>query len=223
VITGASVGDAVFPLLYKEARGWPAIVGILARADAGSYADLLPAFALDGGATVTVPNAFAIVCDDSATRRLGLDYLPAQVGNQAIYPRFGGANFGLAISFCSAWPPTRVAPVENLETRNPIVLIGNDFDPATPMAWSRNMATALGAKATLVRYKGGGHTVYLHGSACIDGAIDAYFRDLTVPPNGLTCPAQPLSFASSHGAAGVTMADILSQVMPKLPRLPHRR
>jgi hypothetical protein len=218
VITGASVRDIVFALLYLEQRGWPLIVSILASADAGDYRSL-PVSPIDGGSTLTLPNSFAIACDDSTTRRLGLDYLPAQTGNDALYPRFGGRNFGLEITGCSSWPEAHATPVKNLETRNPIVLIGNDFDNATPMAWSRNMATALGPKARLVRYQGGGHTIYGSifggGSACINDAVESYLRDLTVPPKGLTCPAQPLSFAAAPRAASVTtMAELLRQVTP---------
>ena len=222
VITGASITQLVFPLLYQEAFGWPAIVQALARVDAGDYSPL-PPLPLDPGSTATLPSTYAITCDDSATRRLGLDYLPAQTGNEAIYPRFGGVNFGVAITACSAWPQTRVAPVKNLETRNPIVLIGNDFDPATPMAWSRQMATALGPKATLVRYQGGGHTIYGSvfggGSACINDAVESYLRDLAVPARGATCPAQPLTFAATRRAvATTTMAEVLRRVTPKAPR-----
>jgi pimeloyl-ACP methyl ester carboxylesterase len=226
VITGESVRQVVFSLLYQEVFGWPAIVGILSRVDAGEVAGL-PAIPVDGGSTVTLPNAFAIVCDDSTTRRPGLDYLPAQTGNQAVYPRFGGANVGLGIAACSGWPRTRVAALKNLRTRNPVVLIGNDFDPSTPQTWSRNMAAALGSNATLVRYQGGGHTIYGSGSACIDDAIEGYFRDPTAPLVGLTCPAQALAFASPATSARATsatrMSEILPKVIPQVPTLPRRR
>lgn len=225
VITGASVTSAVFALLTAEAHGWPAIVRTLALADAGDYS-ALPPVPVAGGSTVTEPNSLAIICDDSATRRLGLDYLPAQTGNAELYPRFGGVNFGLEITACSSWPQARATPLKPLETRNPIVLIGNDFDPRTPMAWNRNMATALGPKATLVRYQGGGHTIYGSifggGSACINDAVESYLRDLTAPPHGLTCPAQPLTFATAQRAeSATTMAEILPQVAPA-PTLPVR-
>jgi len=221
-ITGQSVISLVFPALYAEVSGWPFIVRVLAHADAGDTSDL-PAIA-PLGPTLTLPSGFAVICDDAATRRFGLDYLPAQTGNNEIYPRFGGVNFGLAVTTCSAWPRTRVTPIKNLETRNKVVLIGNDFDPATPMMWSRNMASALGEKAALIRYQGGGHTIYGSGSACIDGAVEAYFRDLTVPASGLTCPAQQLSFSPGlrAAAAAPTVAEILPRVAPKPTRLPRR-
>jgi pimeloyl-ACP methyl ester carboxylesterase len=222
VITGASVTNLVFPLLYNERLGWPAIIGVLASADAGDYA-ALPPLPAEPSPFLTLPSTFAILCNDSTTRRLALDYLPAQTAGRASFPRFGGVNLGLEITACSTWPRTRVTPLANLETRHPVVLIGNDFDPATPMAWTRNMATALGAKAALVRYQGGGHTIYGSGSACIDGAVEAYFRDLTAPPSGLTCPALPLGASIRERVAGTArMADILPQVMPKNATLPRR-
>jgi pimeloyl-ACP methyl ester carboxylesterase len=227
VITGASVTNLVFSALYSEVLGWPFITRLLARVDAGNYAGL-PAFPTDGGSTVEVPSTFAIVCDDSTTRRPGLDYLPAQLGNLDLYPRFGGVNFGLGISLCTSWPRPRVVPLRNLKTRHPVVLIGNDYDPATPQVWSRNMAAALGGKARLIRYQGGGHTIYGSGSACVDDAVVAYMNDLTSPPAGLTCPALPLAF-NSPAAAGTALAaqsdkiaDILPRVVPKAPSLPRR-
>jgi pimeloyl-ACP methyl ester carboxylesterase len=218
VITGRSVIDAVFPALGSDVRGWPFIVSLLARVDAGDLAGL-PAFPLTATSTMTLPSTFAITCDDTTTKRLGLDYLPAQTGTQAVDPRFGGLRFGIAVTLCSQWPQTRVVPVDNIATRNSIVLIGNDFDPATPLAWSRNMGVALGAKSTLVRYRGGGHTIFGSGSACIDGAVVGYFRDPAAPPVGLTCPAQVVSFGSTQLATSATMAEVLARVTPKAPAL----
>jgi pimeloyl-ACP methyl ester carboxylesterase len=224
VFNGSSVRITVFGALYNELLGWPAIVDILARADAGDLSGLAPR-PLTPSTTVIVPSTFAIVCNDSATRRSGLDYLPAQLGNEAVYPRFGGANFGLAITLCSSWPSTRTTPVTNLETRHKVVVIGNDFDNATPIAWTRSMTTALGGKATFVRYQGGGHVIYGSGSACIDTAIESYFRDPARPPTGLVCPAQQLSFGTSslRAARTPTIADAIPRVTPKPPILLPRR
>jgi pimeloyl-ACP methyl ester carboxylesterase len=219
VITGASVRNTVLSALGSDVNGPPFIVRLLARVDAGDLSGL-PAFPLGGNPTATLPSTFAIACDDTKTHRLGLDYLPAQTGTQALSPRFGGLRFGIAITLCSQWPQTRVTPVENIATRNSIVLIGNDFDPATPLPWSRNMAVALGSKATLVRYRGGGHTIFASGSACIDGAVGGYFRDPAAPPVGLTCPARAVSFGSAELATNLTMAEVLARVTPKVPALP---
>lgn len=223
VITGASFRANVLDALSEEVHGWPLIVQVLTAADAGDFAGV-PAVPVDAGTTTTFVSGFAVLCDDSATRRPALDYLPAQRATQAVYPRFGGVNFGAVVTACAAWPTAHAAPVANLRTANPVVLIGNDFDPATPLAWSRNMATALGEKATLVRYQGGGHTVYTAGNDCIDHAVEAYVRDLVVPPRGLTCPATPLAFAPALRAARAAPASALApRSFPRLPQLPGLR
>jgi pimeloyl-ACP methyl ester carboxylesterase len=221
VINGTVVREEVFSALYVEAA-WPSIVQALALADTGDYS-AIPPRQVQPSTTIVLPSTFAIACDDSRTRRLGLDYLPIQNAYNDLAPRFGGVNFGLAPSACSAWPRTEVKPVRNPTTAYPIVLIGNDFDPATPMSWSRNMASALQGRARLLRYQGGGHTIYLSGSSCIDNAINGYFRNLTAPARDLTCPALPLSFAPPSSARRAprppTMAEILPAVTPKRPQL----
>ncbi len=224
VISGLSVTFAVFSALYGEAFGWPAIPPALARFDNGDYRGL-PAFPTEDSATALVSGGFAIACNDSTSRRPGLDYLPLQGAAYAAAPRFGGVNFGIAPALCSAWPRPPVTPLSNLRTRGSIVLLGNDFDPATPMTWSRNMAASLGSKALLVRYRGGGHTIYGSGSACIDTAVERYFVSLTAPAAGLTCPASTTPFGlSARAASGPTMAEVVQRVGPKpvtLPRLQH--
>jgi hypothetical protein len=92
------------------------------------------------------------------------------------------------------------------------------------------MAAALGENATLVRYQGGGHTVYTAGNDCIDSTVLAYVRDLVVPPHGLTCPATPLSFAPVLRAARTATGPALvprivpgPRPWPRSPRLPGAR
>ena len=223
VISGLSVTYQVFGAMYNEPFGWPYITRLLARVDGGDTRGL-PAFPQEDGPSAVFPGTFAILCSDATTRRGGLDYLPSQNAANATYSRFGGINFGIAPALCSAWPRPPVAPLTSLRTRGSIVLIGNDFDPATPMTWSRNMAAALGPKARLVRYQGGGHTIYGSGSACVDGAVEGYFRRLTSPALGLTCPALPLAFsATARLASTPRMSEIVQQVTPKAPVLPGRR
>jgi pimeloyl-ACP methyl ester carboxylesterase len=194
VIDGSVVRGQTFGMLYNERQGWQLITQILAMADAGDLRGLQPA-PLDPGNELSVEATLPIICNDSRTRRPALDYLPPQLEQRALTPRFGGVNLGIAITACTRWPVTPVIPLANSRTRHEIVMIGNDYDPATPLSWSRNMATALGSPTTLVRYRGGGHTIYGSGSACVDGAVHAYFRDPEVTPVRLTCPAVPISLA----------------------------
>lgn len=76
----------------------------------------------------------------------------------------------------------------------PILLVGNDFDSATPLSGTRSLAYALGMERSLIRYQGGGHTA-VGKIACIDNAVVAYLFDLTIPAEGFSCPGQPINFA----------------------------
>ncbi|WP_248961985.1 alpha/beta fold hydrolase [Sphaerisporangium perillae] len=74
----------------------------------------------------------------------------------------------------------------------PLVMVGNVNDFATVYPWSKNAAKQSGA--TLVTYKGFGHTIYpstvAYGpSKCINDVIDAYLIHLKVPGAGVKCPA----------------------------------
>lgn len=221
IIRGASLLQAAFFYMFSEAD-WPALVELIAQANAGDVSGL-EGFELPAAppSTFLVYSADAVMCDDFSTRLSGADYVPLQLANRATFPRFGGANVGLGVSMCASWPRTAGTPVRNLTTPNPVLVLGNELDPVTPMGWSRNMAAALGPKARLVRYLGGGHAIYSGGSSCINDSVDQYFRTLAPPAAELVCPALPLSFSATaqpRAAAGTTMAEALARVRVKSAR-----
>lgn len=70
------------------------------------------------------------------------------------------------------------------------MLAGNQFDPTTPLSWTRRLAVALGMDETVFRYEGGGHLAYARrGNAFVDKIGEAYPFDLTLPPDGSAYPA----------------------------------
>ncbi|MFC4783223.1 alpha/beta hydrolase [Nocardioides sp. MAHUQ-72] len=68
----------------------------------------------------------------------------------------------------------------------PILVIGTTRDPATPMQWAEHLAAQLDS-GVLVRRDGDGHTGYNAGNDCVDGAVEHYLLDGTVPQDGLSC------------------------------------
>jgi pimeloyl-ACP methyl ester carboxylesterase len=215
IFDGRWLRDAIFADSYAEFL-WPSNVYFLTDVDSGDFVQFLRPRPPDS-LMASFSGSLATICDDSSTRRAALTYLPQQAATNASFPHFGGANFGDAPTLCSQWPEAERVPLRNATTPSPIVLIGNDYDPATPLGWSRNMAAALGAKARLVRYQGGGHTIYGSGSACIDDAVNAYFIDLIPPDLGLTCPALPLSFGPTRSARSTQpmMSEVLQEIAGK--------
>ncbi len=91
-------------------------------------------------------------------------------------------------SACTDWPVQAQFPWVPLKAEGaaPIVVLGTTRDPATPYAWSKELASTLDSGVLLTR-EGDGHTGYHEGNACIDAAVDAYLIDGTVPKAGTVC------------------------------------
>ncbi len=89
---------------------------------------------------------------------------------------------------CGYWPVQ--ADGEPHEVRAPgappIVVIGTTRDPATPYEWAVRLNDQLDSSA-LISFDGDGHTAYTRSNACVDDAVDAFYLDGTVPPDGLRC------------------------------------
>ena len=98
-------------------------------------------------------------------------------------------NLGLSL-MCLGYPGPTTNPQARLDIEGapPLVMLGNRHDPSTVYPWT--LAAAEQSGATLITYEGYGHTIYAYGrpSACVNDTVDDYLIDLTVPPDGLTCP-----------------------------------
>jgi pimeloyl-ACP methyl ester carboxylesterase len=192
------VRGIVTTLLSFE-TSWPVIVNALADAQAGDYARLFQLVPAIGTVPLSNTPFFAIKCNDAGTRRSAADYLPTSVATGGLTPRLHDRFFVAAImSTCAVWPPADPPIIRNVERRinAPILFLGNDFDPNTPLSWTRSLAFALGMERNLVRYRGGGHTIATRGDACIGAIVFGYFFNLTLPAEGTTCPGRVISFGS---------------------------
>jgi pimeloyl-ACP methyl ester carboxylesterase len=176
VITETEVRNVVGELLYSE-RLWPFIVDALADALAGNYGllfELAPIFAPTGEDgiplaldTRTFTAHTAILCNDYGTRRPASEYLPVDEAVGALQTRLYGRFFvASGVARCAAWPKGDPPIIKNVKGRvaTPILLIGNDFDNATPLSWTRSLARSLGMERSLIRYLGGGHGAATSGN-----------------------------------------------------------
>jgi pimeloyl-ACP methyl ester carboxylesterase len=98
---------------------------------------------------------------------------------------------------CSTWPVRAVHRYTgpwNRRTANPVLVVGNTYDPSTPLRGAVAMRNAL-ARARLVTVEGYGHTVLLNPSACWNRHAARYLVSGTLPPKGTHCPQtiQPFS------------------------------
>ena len=184
---------AVISSLYTES-GWKTLAkaiddlrrgsaeGVFELAD--QYADRKP----DGTYSNLFDANMAVNCADAkeapsveAIRRYQSEW-------RAKYPLFG-ASLAIGMLSCSLWPGKRDPyPTGAATGAPPIVVVGTTGDPATPYENTAELARMLGTGHVLT-WEGEGHTAY-PSTKCIADAVNAYVIDLTVPKEGLRCPAR---------------------------------
>ncbi|KAJ3529527.1 hypothetical protein NM208_g9719 [Fusarium decemcellulare] len=80
----------------------------------------------------------------------------------------------------------------HVKTRNPILFIGNTYDPVTPFISAKNMSVGFEGSVAL-EHHGYGHSSQAQPSACTIRAIRAYFNGGILPAPNSTCePDVPL-------------------------------
>jgi pimeloyl-ACP methyl ester carboxylesterase len=100
-----------------------------------------------------------------------------------------------ASSICAAWPTSdsdRYIGPWNNRTANPVLVIGNLFDPATRYQGAV-IASDLLPNSRLLTVHGWGHTS-LFLSACADAVQTRYLVDLTLPATGTVCEQDHVPF-----------------------------
>ena len=70
----------------------------------------------------------------------------------------------------------------------PIVVLGGTEDPATPIRWAQEMVTHLGTNATLLTFKGEGHS-QIFISRCVDAIAKELFNFGRKPSGDVECDA----------------------------------
>lgn len=100
-------------------------------------------------------------------------------------------------------------------TVNPVLVVGNYWDPATNYAGAQK-AAALLPNSRLLSSTNWGHTAY-GTSACATGAIETYLLTTSLPPTGTLCQGdvQPFTGASGQRTGG-KMRPPITPLIPAL-------
>ena len=177
--------------MYDEAA-WPILTQALRAAQDGDattlmflaniYAGRSSDGAYDGNSMQAIT---AVNCLDRAAEP-DLDQEEVLAQFEQVAPTFGRYLAGEGA--CAHWPVTAQTVLEDYDAEGaaPIVVIGTTRDPATPYEWAQSLADTL-SSGVLLTYDGDGHTAYGRSNDCINGAVDAYLIEGTVPEDGLTC------------------------------------
>lgn len=186
------VSGLITPLYGNES--WPALTQALDAAMKGDVslmlrlADLGADRGPNGKYTSNTAFAFsAINCldyptsSDPAAMRAEEQQLREVSPTLGYFFAYGGAN-------CADWPykNTRTPAAVEYTGSAPIVVVGTTGDPATPVEWATALRKQLG-NASLLTWKGEGHTAYGRSNSCIGDAVDKYLVDGKKPADNTVC------------------------------------
>ena len=194
---GATPGvivTAVAAALYDQ-ESWPQLSQALDAAREGdsakifSLADSYTGRLEDGTYSNLFDANYAISCADTDPEQLPSEEeirtLVAEWSQE--YPLFG-AGSAVSLYNCSVWDAPRTPlPERDAEGSAPILVIGTEGDPATPLEGAVDMATRL-ENAVLLTWEGEGHTAYPKTS-CVTRTVNDYLIGGVAPVDDLTCPA----------------------------------
>jgi hypothetical protein len=160
-----------------------------ANGDGAQLRALSLSFEEDLDGTSLVGPQWAYTCNDAAT---ALDPVAAGRLARSLVARYGTVG-AYAVTYnlggCVDWPKP-AQPVTDVRVSGgaKIVVIGNTGDPNTPHTAAVQLTRSLGS-ATLVTWRGWGHTWLLNGSTdtCMRQVVDAYLVGLRTPAAGTTC------------------------------------
>jgi pimeloyl-ACP methyl ester carboxylesterase len=192
--TPGTVVTAIVSAMY-DPGSWPQLSQSLRAARDGDAAGLLSlvdsyAQRLEDGSYANLFDAnLAITCadapEDVTFTRDEVAALAADWG--ARHPLFG-ADAAAGLYACTPWEAPRTPlPERDAAGSAPILVVGTQGDPVTPLPGAVDLAEDLESGA-LLTWQGQGHTAYPR-TDCVTGAVNAYLIDLVVPQDGLVCPA----------------------------------
>ena len=137
----------------------------------------------------------AVACADSDNPHSYSAWSTAGAAADAAFGYFGRI-WTWASSLCAAWPfadADRYTGPFTRRTANPVLVIGNRFDPATRYEGAVKVASLL-PSSRLLTLQGWGHTS-LFLSQCADAIATRYLVDVVVPPAGTVCTQDHVPFS----------------------------
>ncbi|PYH64390.1 alpha/beta hydrolase [Aspergillus vadensis CBS 113365] len=131
----------------------------------------------------------AITCSDkhrSATLKEVLPYIKARQALSKISS--DGSDGDMR---CAQWNPKMFAKERysgdfEVKTANPVLILSNTYDPATPLPAAKNLTETFEG-SVLLEQNGYGHTTLSMPSLCTAKAVRAYFTNGTLPADGTIC------------------------------------
>ncbi|MFG2312589.1 alpha/beta hydrolase [Streptomyces sp. NPDC048566] len=181
--------------LYSE-QGWPRLTAALKDAEKGdgsALLDLADSYNerdASGHYGTTTHAQRVISCLDDKQRPTPEETRKRLAEFERISPVFGDFMGWDTAGWCHDWPVAgqHDTPEVSAPGADPVLVVGNTGDPATPYEGARRMADELGRGVGVeLTWKGEGHGAYGSGSDCVDSTVNGYLLDGAVPKDGKVC------------------------------------
>ncbi|KAL7625949.1 hypothetical protein AAE478_002718 [Parahypoxylon ruwenzoriense] len=223
LVTYSALVSAIYSSLYN-ARSWPALAQMLFELEAGN-STLASAF-LDRTAweyDPTLPSppspkpstdelGALVICADSYDAPLppdGLVWWGSLWANMTAQAWISGNSRFFNVFPCqhfqTYWPkPAEVYRGDlNHTLKNPVLLIAETYDPATPLRNGRRLAAEMGSNARLIVHHGYGHSSR-DKSTCTDSTAKAFILSGIIPEEPeIACFSDEKPYLYGVNAAGV--------------------
>jgi len=193
-VVNASMFVSGFILPFYNDDNWPLLTQAL---DSAKKGDVSPMLRLSDFGADREPNGaysanstFAFTAVNCLDYPMDADTAEMRAEDQRLRqlsPTLG-YYFAYGATSCKDWPyksQRTPAPVQYKGSTD-IVVIGTTGDPATPVEWAGSLRKQLG-KASLLTWKGEGHTAYGRSNSCIGNAVDGYLVDGKTPADNTVC------------------------------------
>ena len=123
------------------------------------------------------------------------------------YGRFGRL-WNWTFGVCRSWPATagqdRYLGPWTAQTSSPVLVVGNQFDPATPYSGAL-AASQLLPNSRLLTYAGWGHTAYFGaGNYCVNSQVTHYLVTSEVPAADTVCQPEGSPFGPTAAETPTT-------------------
>jgi pimeloyl-ACP methyl ester carboxylesterase len=190
------VGFSIFMCLYSD-TSWPTLNKGLAQAFTGK-GDILLAKGMsvvernitgDYSPSTYLQAMIPVRCADWPRSTSDAALEADQKKAKAAHPLWARMT-GELYDNCRTWPTAGRTPKGTTlaQGAGPILVIGNERDPATPIGGTKQLAKDL-ASGILLTSDHDGHGTYYAGNSCVDSAVDGYLLRGTAPADGSTCSA----------------------------------
>ena len=189
-----------------DSLSWPDLAAFLADVDAQASAKTLGARAQRFRGPIAYVRGFphyfngpegfpAVACADSDNPDSYNAWVSAGLAADAAHGYFGRV-WTWASGICAAWDHTDAARYMgpfNHRTANPVLVVGNQFDPATDYHGAVTVANLLPSSALLTLHAWGHTSLFL--SSCADEAIARYLINGQTPLPGTVCEQDEVPFS----------------------------